>query len=310
MSWHDSVGLTASRICWDDRAGAQLWPDGKRMAVLIYTSPEQWNWGTLEPYQAPGAAPAGNVVWPISSRSAIEYGYTVGLRRLREIYNSLGLKITWWTNGTCEQHPDVVAMLAADGHEIGAHGYSEGSPLPTLDIAGQRESIERTVSLITDVTGAAPKGWIGPAADATDDTLRLLMDSGIEYDADLQDDEIPYFLHHDHRTLTVIPYRKVGNINDLGIFTRNVRDPSSGIELLKDRFNAYYRAAETHQLYFNYGTHPHVSGRPDYAYVMAKFLEYVLSHDDVWVCTYNEVNQWWRQRFLAQVPPGGGDFQP
>ncbi|HEV7649720.1 MAG TPA: polysaccharide deacetylase family protein [Actinophytocola sp.] len=306
-----SFPFPTSRFAFADRAGLPVWPDGKKLAVLVYTAPEEWLWDEREPFVPPATYAAGARPLSLSARSGIDYGYTVGLRRLREVYRQFGMKVTLWTNGnSVETHRDVLEELAADGHEIGAHAYSEGQPMSHLDAAEQKESVARTTELITDLTGAPPKGWIGPIAEATADTIELLAGAGYHYNADLQDDELPYFLHASGRWLVVIPYRKIGNINDLPLFARNVQSVSSGIAHLKEAFDAYHREAQTRPLVFNYGTHPHVSGRPDNAYVLAKFLEYVHEHDDVWVTSYAGISDWWKQRYESLVPPGGGDLPP
>lgn len=303
--------LTTSRIPFAAREGLNVWPNGARMAVLVYTAPEEWQWDEREPYTVTGAFNMGDGPPSASTRTAIGYGYEVGLHRLCEVYRSFGTHISMLATGNAiEQHREVIEMVVADGHELTGHGYSEGRPMTTLSGARLQDSIDRSIELIRSVTGADPKGWICPGADASDETLHRLAATGFEYDADLQDDELPYFLHAGDRTMVSIPYRKIGNINDLPLFTRAVQSLSDGIDHLKQRFDAHYREAERRPLLFNFGTHPHISGRADYAYVLAKFLEHVYGHDDVWVTNYGEINAWWRSQFLAQVPPGGGDFRP
>ena len=40
-------------------------------------------------------------------------------------------------------------------------------------------------------------------------------------------------------------------------------------------------------------------GRPDSAWVFAKFLDHMQRHDDVWITNHGEVARQWRERFGA-----------
>jgi peptidoglycan/xylan/chitin deacetylase (PgdA/CDA1 family) len=45
------------------------------------------------------------------------------------------------------------------------------------------------------------------------------------------------------------------------------------------------------------GLHCRLVGRPGRAAALEKFLEYVATFDDVWVCTREEIAKHWRDRF-------------
>ncbi len=301
-----------SRIPYRDRAGLKVWPNGARMAFLFYAAAEEWNWGEDEHgYDPFPLARFGEKKLAQSMRSGVEYGFNVGLYRIAEALGELGLKATIWTTGNAvEQHRDVVEMLFGEGHEIGGHGYSEGWPMTALDRERQADAIARTVELISSVTGRAPATWLGPGAAADRNTIELVAEAGFSCHGDLQDDELPYFLHVGEKTLVEIPYRMVSNLNDVPLMTaagafKSVQDTGRH---LRESFDASYEAAARTPLIFNFGTHPHISGRPDYFKVTKDFLAYACARDDVWVCTYEEMAQWWSQQFGHLVPAGGGDI--
>jgi len=60
-------------------------------------------------------------------------------------------------------------------------------------------------------------------------------------------------------------------------------------------------------LIMNYGMHPSVSGRPDTFAGLRGLVEHIRKHDDVWICTHDELAAWWNDRFRSLVPPDGGD---
>jgi peptidoglycan/xylan/chitin deacetylase (PgdA/CDA1 family) len=302
----------SSRIPYPARAGLDAWPNGERIALLVYTAPEEWRWSESEAHDPPGTGRYGEALPSLSTRSAIEYGFRVGLHRLNDVFSEFDLKATLWTSGAAiEQHRDVIDLLVQSGHEIGAHGYTQGRPMTFMDREAQREAIAKSVELITQVTGKPPAGWVGPAASCDRNTIELLAEAGFDYHADLQDDELPYFLHVGERTLVEIPYRMIGNLNDLPLLTALRGVPKSvpeATEHFTAAFDAYHRAAQTRPLIINFGTHPHVSGRPDGAEILRRTLEHVRRHDDVWVCTFAEMAAWWRERFGGLVPAGAGDI--
>ncbi|MER7002791.1 polysaccharide deacetylase family protein [Dactylosporangium sp. NPDC000555] len=303
--------LIGTRIPFRDRRGLQAWPNGAKMAVLVYTAPEEWAWPTAESFHTPGTLDFGQSVQPLSSRTAVSYGYNVGLYRLAEIFERFSMKVTLWTNGTAvEQHEQVLRDLVEAGHHLGGHAYSEGTPLNTLTREGQRESIQRTIDLIAKVTGTKTRGWIGPGAVCTRETIDLLMEMGFDYHCDLQDDELPYFLTSGEQSILEIPYRMVGNVNDFPLFTRNIQSVKAGVRHLCETFDAYRQRAEVRPLLFNYGTHPFVSGRPDFSVVLEEFLEYVHSFSDVWVCNYDQICDWWTQSFTGHADLVSAPIEP
>jgi allantoinase len=301
----ESVGsneaqLVGSRIPFRERQGLQVWPGGAKMAVLVYTAPEEWAWPEAETMPVAATLNFGQPVQPLSSRSAVAYGFNVGLYRLAEIFQRFNMKVTLWTNGTTvEQHEQVLRDLVAEGHILGGHAYSEGAPMNTLNRDQQHDSIRRTVDLLAKVTGERTRGWIGPGAVCTRETVELLLEMGFDYHCDLQDDELPYFISSGARTMVEIPYRMVGNVNDLPLFTRNIQSVKTGVQHLREAFDAYRAAAQIRPLQFNYGTHPFSSGRPDFAAVIEEFLGYVHSFDDVWVCNYDQICDWWNQQITG-----------
>jgi allantoinase len=290
-------------VPFSKRGGFEAWPNGARMAVLVYTAPEQWVWGSPEPAKPAGTFAANRGSSPsLSTYSAVEYGYRVGLPRLREIFAEFGMTTTLWTNGTAaEQFADVIKPYVADGHELGAHGFSQGTVMASLARDEQRTAIRHTVNALESVSGVRPRGWISPAAECSVDTIELLIEEGFDYHGDLQNDELPYFIDGDSRSLVEIPYRLVGNLNDLSIFTRTVNSVSSGAGVVTEAFDAYYEQAASRPLLFNFGTHPYISGRPDTSIAFRRILEHIAGFDDVWVTNYGQVAAWWRDRFEAEA---------
>jgi peptidoglycan/xylan/chitin deacetylase (PgdA/CDA1 family) len=278
------------------------------MAVLVYTAPEQWLWGNAEPAKPAGTLAAGRgSSSTLSTYSAVEFGYRVGLPRLRRIMGDFGLRTTLWVNGTAaEQFGDVLEPFVTEGHELGAHGFSQGVLMSSLARDEQGEAIARSVKALEAVAGVRPNGWLSPAAECRVDTIELLLEHGFDFHCDLQNDELPYFIEGVDRNLVEVPYRLVGNLNDLAIFTRNVNSVSSGADVVIEAFDAYYAEAGRTPLLFNFGTHPYISGRPDTSAAFARVVAHILRHKDVWVTNYGGIATWWRSQFEQDAFGAGG----
>jgi len=291
--------FTERHLPFDQRKGAQVWPNGARMAILIYSAPEEYRWDRLEQrYHAEMIINPKETRPSLSVRSSIKYGFEIGLPRMRDILEERGLKMTLWTGGNAaEQHPEILKEFSDLGHEIGAHGYSEAVPIPTMSREEQREDIRKDVKILADLTGKKPVSWLGPAALCNEDTIELLAEEDFLCNCDLQDDELPYFIDVKGKTLVEVPYRMVGNINDFFIATRHQQNVEDVLTYLKRAFDAYYREASVRPLLFNFGTHPFIIGRPDIAYAFAAFLDYIKYYKDVWITTYREIAEWWTKKF-------------
>jgi allantoinase len=300
-----------SRIPWDARPGLDAFPNGARMALLIYVAIEEWEWGVNEHMDPPATWRHGEKYLSLSTRSAVEYGFNVGIYRMRDLCRETGVKIEALPNANAiARHRDLFDELVADGWSMVAHADTEGNPMPTLDREGQRISVQRSIEAITDLTGAPPQGWIGPGAKADRNTIELIAEAGLTWHGDLQDDELPYFIHVGDKTLVEVPYRMVGNLNDLLLASHMgmQRSPTELIGYLTSAFDAYYEAARSRPLIMNYGMHPLVSGRPDVFLGLRALVERAQSHEDVWICTHDELAEWWDGRFRSSVPEDGGDL--
>lgn len=313
MTDSDTSGFSfpTSRIPYADRRGLEAFPNGARMALLIYVAAEEWEWGTNENMDPPATWRHGEEYLSLSTRTAIEYGFNVGLNRMLDFCAEADFKMSVLPNAsTIERHRDLMARCVADGHPLIGHAATEGMPMPTLDREQQRESVRLSIEAIESVAGAPPAGWIGPGAKADRNTIELIAEAGLSWNGDLQDDELPYFLHVGDKVLVEVPYRMIGNLNDLLIATHmgTQRSVTELVDYVTSSFDAYHAEAGTHPLIMNYGMHPLVSGRPDTFQGLRALVERAKAHDDVWICTHDELAEWWDSRFRSLVPEAGGDL--
>jgi peptidoglycan-N-acetylglucosamine deacetylase len=69
-----------------------------------------------------------------------------------------------------EKHPDIVRRIAAEGHTIGHHSFTHGPPRRTSARA-LMEEVRRTVELLRDILGYAPRLFRPPRGQLTSQKL-------------------------------------------------------------------------------------------------------------------------------------------
>jgi allantoinase len=295
------------RIAFEKRRGLQLFPNGARMAFFGYCALENWDWDypavqninfTL-PFNF--KTPTGKTTLDV--RTSHEYAAVVGVPRLREILQEEGIAFTFLTCGSfAEDFPELVRSLSDLGYEINAHSYSYSVHTPELSREQQRNDIEKTLGILSKVTGRRPTGWLSYGAAADINTIELCAEAGLLYHCDLQDDELPYFIDIKGKTIVELPYRMFGNVNDYMVMLRQSMPLSDALAYLKQSFDACYAESARRPMHFNLGTHPWLSGRADCAWVIREFIRYVKSHDKVWIATMNDVVDWWMKQFNRGYP--------
>ena len=64
---------------------------------------------------------------------------------------------------------------------------------------------------------------------------------------------------------------------------------------LKDAFDVLYAEGETAPKMMSIGLHCRLAGRPGRAAALARFMDYVLGHDRVWLCRRVDIARHWRE---------------
>ena len=119
----------------------------------------------------------------------------VGIPRLLKLFKKNNIKVTWFAPGhSIETFPEQMKMIVADGHEIGAHGYSHENPL-ALSPQQEEDILVKSIELITELTGKGPTGYVAPWWEFSNVTDKLLKKYGIKYDHSLMHhDCMPYYV--------------------------------------------------------------------------------------------------------------------
>ncbi len=250
----------------------------------------------------------------------------IGIPRLLKLFKKYNLKTTWFSPGhSIETFPVQMEMIVADGHEIGAHGYSHENPI-AMTPQQEEDVLLKSIELIEKLTGQKPTGYVAPWWEFSNITNEILLKHGIKYDHSLMHNDFhPYYVRvgdswtkidysapakewmkplvRGHETdLVEIPANWY--LDDLPPMMFIKKSPNSfGFinprdieEMWRDQFDWVYR--EYDYAVFGMTIHPDVSGRPQVLLAHERLIEHINKHEGVRWVTFNEI----ADDFLKRCP--------
>ena len=270
------------------RAGPSFqWPQGKRIALVFNIAFEAWSHG-----EAPGIGPMGNVLKPgyfdTNAHSWASYGAVRGIQRLLRISKANGLRTSVMTNGVLAQdHPDTVATIEAEGHEIVAHSWGMDVIPVYFDREGDLANIRRTTSTIAKAVRRPPVGWISPRGTGSLASPGLLASEGYLWHGDCNDDDLPTITQFaDGSRIVGLPLTM--DVNDLPHSIRYGNAPAGLVAQLRDVLEGTARA-DAAPFMLDVTAHTHVYGRPAGAWAFDEMMKIARARDDVWIATRREI---------------------
>jgi putative urate catabolism protein len=271
------------------------WPNGARIAVQFVINYEEGAERSVEQGDAGSEAFLSEMVGAASHparamamESLYEYGSRAGFWRLHRLFTARGAPVTVF--GVAEAlatNPEAVAAMQAANWEIASHG------LRWIDYQAVAEETERAhvaeaIRLHAEVTGARPLGWY--QGRTSPQTARIVAEEGgFLYDADAYADDLPYYDRRHGRAQLIVPYTL--DANDMKFVAYNgFTEGAQFFRYLRDTFDMLY--AEGGRM-MSIGLHGRIAGRPARALAVARFLDHVLSHEDVWIARRIDIARHW-----------------
>lgn len=155
--------------------------------------------------------------------------------------------------------------------------------------------MQEAIRVHTEVTGSRPLGWY--TGRVSGNTLSLVMeDGGFAYTADSYADELPYWVGDCARRQLVVPYTL--DVNDMRFAApQGFNEGAQFFNYLRDSFDQMYEEGLAGRpAILSVGLHSRISGRPGRARALARFLDHVRSHDQVWLATRLDIARHWAQQ--------------
>ena len=267
----------------------------------------------------------------MSMESIYEYGSRAGVWRILRLFKEFDVPITIFAVALAiVRNRELADYLVDQNYDICAHGF-RWIDYQYVDEKTEREHIKDCISVLTECLGKRPVGWY--TGRNSPNTRRLVMEEGgFLYDSDTYDDDLPYWeldgkvskdsLKLQRRLMEaegtysekeikkeikesikemskkhlIIPYTL--DVNDMRFASpQGFNSGDQFFNYLKDSFDALYLEGETHPKMMSVGMHARILGRPGRIMAMRKFLEYVKTFDDVWLCTRREIADHWYENF-------------
>ncbi len=277
------------------------WPDGARLALQIVLNYEEGAERCVLDGDAASEAFLSEIIDAVpleaarhmNMESIYEYGSRAGFWRVMRIFAARDIKITvFGVAMALERNPDAVAAIMDSGHEIASHGW-RWIDYQRIDEATEREHMQRAVESIERLTGNRPVGWY--TGRNSPNTRRLVVEhGGFLYDADSYSDDLPYWEQVSGKPHLVIPYTL--DANDMRFATKQgFHTGDQFYAYLKDAFDVLYAEGASAPKMMSVGLHCRLIGRPGRAASLARFLDYVQGHEDVWICRRMDIANHWYQ---------------
>jgi peptidoglycan/xylan/chitin deacetylase (PgdA/CDA1 family) len=227
----------------------------------------------------------------LAAESMFEYGSRVGFWRLMRIFAGRELPMTVYACALAlERNPAAAAAIKAANYDICCHGWRWIEHFKLTE-AEERDHIRLAIESLKKTLGERPLGWYcryGPSVN----TRKLLMEEGgFLYDSDSYNDELPYYVMAEGRPQLVIPYTLTNN--DLKWATGNLGTGEDFFTTLKESFDLLYEEGGSAPKMMNVGMHMRLLGHPGRASGLIRFLDYVRSKPDVWVCKRIDIAHHW-----------------
>jgi OHCU decarboxylase len=284
------------------------WPGTARIAVQFVINYEEGGENCILHGDSGSEAFLSEIVgaaaWPgqrhWNMESIYEYGARAGYWRLWRLFTERRMPVTVFAVATAmARNPEIVASMNDAGWEIATHGLKW---IDYKDFARDDEQaqISEAIRIHTDVTSAAPLGFYQGRTSVN--TTDLMMENGsFLYTADTYADELPYWLDGPKGPQLAVPYTL--DVNDMRFATpQGFNSGDQFFSYLKDSFDMLYAEGATVPKMMSVGLHCRLVGRPGRAAALARFLDYIQSHERVWVATRLDIARHW----IDHHPPQGG----
>ena len=265
------------------------WPGGARVALWVVPALE---WFPLDmkgkPFKPPGALVTS---YPdLRHYTLRDYGNRVGIFRVMKALDRFGIRASVAVNAAVAvRYPSLVEACVARGWEVIGNGldmdhlHYEG--LPKVE---ERKLIEDSLAILRRASGQKVRGWLSPARSESFATLDLVAAAGVDYVCDWVNDDMPYAMRTESRSLHSLPLSN--DIDDYTILVQNRHAEDAYAQQVCDQFDVLYKESATQGgRILALSLHPWAIGQPYRIGALEQALKHVMGHEGVWAATGSEI---------------------
>ena len=287
------------------------WPDDARIALQFVLNYEEGGENNIL-HGDPGSEQflselIGAQSYParhMSMESVYEYGSRAGVWRLLREFEARDLPLTVFAVAMAlQRHPELATELVSLGHEIACHGL-RWIHYQDVDETVERDHMQQALATITELTGTPALGWY--TGRDSPNTRRLVVEQGgLIYDSDYYGDDLPLWQQvktgsGESKSHLIVPYTL--DTNDMRFATaQGFNSGDQFYQYLRGSFDVLYAEGTHSPKMMSVGLHCRLVGRPGRFRALQRFLDYVQSQQQVWICRRIDIARHWIDRHPPQI---------
>lgn len=265
------------------------WPNGARIAFYVGLNIEHYE--VDKPSTSIFGGTAGLVPDPLNYGWR-DYGPRAGIWRMIEAFDRLDLRASVLLNSdVCDRYPQIIAAGRDRNWAWLAHGKNNSTVHAPLVRDDESRLLTDMMNSIERATGTRPRGWMGPALNASFNTPELLAGLGVDYILDWCADDQPFPMEVAGGRMISVPYSI--ELNDVTLFVGHSCTGPDFEQILVDQFDVLYSEGATTGKVMAVALHPFVTGHPFRMKYLERALDYITGHKDVWLPTTDEIADWY-----------------
>lgn len=243
--------------------------------------------------------------WPgqrhFNMESIYEYGSRAGYWRLWRLFTERKVPVTVYAVAhAIARYPEIVQSMHEADWEIASHGL-KWIDYKDYSLEDEREHMRQAIAIHTEICGERPLGWYTGRASIHSERLAV-EEGGFLYSSDSYADDLPYWIPGTtpEKPHLIIPYTL--DANDMRFATpQGFNTGDHFFSYLKDAFDTLYEEGGAGQpKMMSIGLHCRLVGRPGRVAGLKRFVDYVQSHDRVWLPRRVDIARHWHAHYKPE----------
>lgn len=286
-----------------------IWPGRARIAVQFVLNYEEGAESHVEHGDVGSEQYLSDIIdaqsYPdkhMSIDSMYEYGAKAGFWRIHNEFKRRKLPMTIFAVAMAlVRNPYVVQAIKTANYDVVAHGY-RWLNYQNIPIELERQHMDQAISILEALFNQTKFGWY-TGRDSPNTRSLLSEFPQIYYDCDNYSDDLPFwstihYIQGKSRLHLIIPYTQ--ECNDMKFCSQaGFNNGEQFYQYLKDAFDVLYAEGEISPKMLSIGMHCRILGRPGRFRALQKFLDYIQSHDQVWICKRGDIAEHWYRNYAV-----------
>lgn len=267
------------------------WPGDAALAFAVVVNVEHVDWlppeAAVRPAGFPGAY--GSAPYPdVRAWSHREYGNRVGLFRVLDLLERIGIRPTVAVDAMSAARPELAAEIRRRGCEVIGHGVAV-TRLVSQAMTAEEETahVAGALGALETAFGARPRGWHGPEYGQSTRTPAILRGQGVGYMLDWPDDERPRLVDTPAGAIVSLPM--LAELDDVFALWQRRIPLVAWRQGVLDAVDRLVEEADGTGRVLVLNLHPWLIGQPWRSTYLREVVEAVAGRRRIWLATCGEI---------------------